>query len=60
MPFWVAVTLLEHAEVLVRTGRAEETEPLLAEADEIFEQLRAEPWLKRTRLARALEVGAHG
>jgi class 3 adenylate cyclase/tetratricopeptide (TPR) repeat protein len=60
MPFWVAVTLLEHAEVLVRTGRAGETEPLLAEADGIFEQLRAEPWLKRTRLARALEVGAHG
>jgi len=59
MPFWVAVTELEHAEFLVRTGRAEEAEPLLAEAAGTFERLRAEPWLERTRVAGALEARVH-
>jgi len=47
MPFWLAVTLLEHAEWLVGQGRAEEAEPLLTEARQIFEGLRARPWLER-------------
>ena len=47
MPFWLGVTLLEHAEWLVGQGREEEAEPLLTEARQIFEELRARPWLER-------------
>jgi class 3 adenylate cyclase len=46
-PFWLAVTLLEHGEWLTGQGRAEEAEPLLSEAREIFERLEATPWLER-------------
>jgi len=45
--FWVAVTLLEHGEWLVSEGRAEDAGRLLAEAREIFERVRAKPWLER-------------
>ena len=55
MPFYLAVVQLEHAELLVASGRAEECEPLLSEAREIFERLRATPWLERLD---ALGVGA--
>ena len=48
LPFWLAVTLLEHGEA---TGSA----PLLAEARELFEKLDATPWLERLELA--LESG---
>jgi hypothetical protein len=51
IPFWVAVTQLEHGEWLAAAGRAGETEPLLAEAREIFERLEAAPWLERLALA---------
>ena len=44
MPFWVAVTQLEHAELL---GGGAETERLLAGATEVFERLEATPWLER-------------
>ena len=47
IPFWLAVTLLEHGEWLVEKDRSEEAEPLLGEAREIFEQLEAKPWLER-------------
>src|SRR5207248_4841642 len=47
MPFWMAVTLLEHGEWLVARGRAEEAGPLLAEAGAAFESLKARPWLDR-------------
>ena len=40
LPFWLAVTLLEHGEL---TG----DESSLAEAHEIFERLGARPWLER-------------
>ncbi len=40
LPFWLGVTLLEHGEL---TGDSE----LLDEAREIFEGLRATPWLER-------------
>ena len=40
IPFWLAVTLLEHGE-----------EPGLAEAREIFERLEATPWLERVTAA---------
>ena len=43
----------------VAQGRADETEPLLDEAREIFERLGATPWLERTGGARTVvEVGA--
>ena len=52
LPFWLAVTLLEQAEL---TG----DESLLAEAGEIFEGLRARPWLERVNAAKTTAgVGA--
>ena len=57
-PFWLAVTLLEHGEWLVAEGRADDSEVLFAEAREIFERLRAQPWLDRLTNLRA-EVVAH-
>ena len=47
-PFWMAVTLLEHAEWLVRQQRDEDAKPLLDEAREVFERLEATPWIERT------------
>ena len=47
IPFWLAVTLLEHGE-----------EQGLAEAREIFERLEATPWLERVAAA-AAEQQAH-
>ena len=46
--FHLAVTQLEHAEWLSGQGRAEDAQPLLAEAHQTFEQLQATPWLERT------------
>jgi len=54
-PFYLAVTQLEHGEWLATQGRAEEAEPLHAEAREAFERLEARPWLERA--ARAAGVG---
>ncbi len=45
--FHMAATELEHAEWLLSQGRAEDAEPLLAEAREIFARLEAAPWLER-------------
>jgi hypothetical protein len=47
MPFWLAVSLLEHGEWLVSQRRDSDAEPLLAESREIFERLKAKPWLDR-------------
>jgi len=47
MPFWLAVTALEHAERLLDLGGDAEAEPLLAEAREIFARLEARPWHDR-------------
>jgi class 3 adenylate cyclase/tetratricopeptide (TPR) repeat protein len=55
LTFHVAVTQLEHGEWLAGEGRAEEAQPLLAEACEIFERLEATPWLERA--GRPVEVG---
>jgi len=52
VPFWLAVTLLEHAEWLVGQGRAVEADGLLREAEEIFERLKARPWLERLATVR--------
>ncbi len=48
MPFDLAVTLLEHAEWLATQDRVSEAGSGLAEATEIFDRLRAAPWLERT------------
>jgi class 3 adenylate cyclase/tetratricopeptide (TPR) repeat protein len=45
--FFLAQVLLERAEILLATSRADEAEPLLAEARSIFVRLRAAPWLER-------------
>jgi len=47
IPFWLAVTHLEHAERLTSAGRASDAELLLDEAREIFARLEARPWLER-------------
>jgi hypothetical protein len=47
MPFYVAVTRLERAERLIAQGRADEARPLLDQARETFEELRAGPWVER-------------
>ncbi len=54
MPFWVAVTLLEHAEWLTAEGRGFEAGDLLDEARATFERLEATPWLERLE-----QVGEH-
>ncbi len=51
IPFWLAVTLLEHAERLVGQGQPSLAEPLIAEASDIFERLQAKPWLERCTAA---------
>jgi hypothetical protein len=45
--YWLGVALLEHAEWLGESDRGAEAELPLAECREIFEQLRAAPWLER-------------
>jgi class 3 adenylate cyclase/tetratricopeptide (TPR) repeat protein len=47
IPFWTAVTELEHAEWLAASDRAGEAEPLIAAATAGFELLGATPWLER-------------
>ena len=53
IPFYLAVTRLENAEWLVGQERAEDAQPLLLEAREIFERLEAAPWLERLAATRA-------
>jgi class 3 adenylate cyclase/tetratricopeptide (TPR) repeat protein len=50
IPFWLAVTLLEHAEWLAKEEDGQRAEPLLTEARAIFERLGAQPWLERLAL----------
>jgi class 3 adenylate cyclase/tetratricopeptide (TPR) repeat protein len=47
-PFWIATALLEQAEWLSEHGHMDEAAPLVAEAREVFERLRAAPALQRT------------
>jgi hypothetical protein len=53
MPFYVSVALLEHGEWLAEQGRGDDAEPLLAEACETFQRLKARPWLERASQTRA-------
>jgi tetratricopeptide (TPR) repeat protein len=55
MPFWLAVVLAEHGEQLLGLDQKEKAEPMLGEAREIFERLKAQPWLERLD---RLHVGA--
>ncbi|MGH3025235.1 MAG: hypothetical protein ACRDLR_02165, partial [Gaiellaceae bacterium] len=57
LPFWTAVTLLEHSQT---RSRADEAAPLFAEAQAIFERLQAHPWLARLSSVAgdAMEVAA--
>ena len=45
--YWLARTLLEHAEWLVAQGRELQAPPLAGEAARIFDELRATPWFER-------------
>jgi class 3 adenylate cyclase/tetratricopeptide (TPR) repeat protein len=47
LPFYLAVVQLEHGEWLTARDRPDDARPLLAEARETFERLRAQPWLDR-------------
>jgi tetratricopeptide (TPR) repeat protein len=55
-PFPMAVTMLDHAEVLLAAGDPA-AEPLVAEARAVFEELRAAPWVERAERA-ASRAGA--
>jgi len=55
VPFWLAVTLVEHGGSLAHESRVGDAAPLLTEAREILERLRAVTWLDRLA-----EGGAHG
>jgi len=53
MPFYLAITQLEHGEWLTAQARANDAQPLLEEAHETFARLGAKPYLKRTEQAQA-------
>jgi class 3 adenylate cyclase/tetratricopeptide (TPR) repeat protein len=55
-PFWLAQSLLEHAESLIEQGRTEDAGPLLEEARSIFVRLEAQPWVERTAKASSLAI----
>jgi class 3 adenylate cyclase/tetratricopeptide (TPR) repeat protein len=57
IPFWLAVTMLEHGEWLAKDGDAQRVEPLFAEAGAIFERLAAQPWLERLTASLPISVG---
>jgi tetratricopeptide (TPR) repeat protein len=60
MPFHVAVTQLELGEWLVSSDRAEEARGLFTEAREVFERLRARPWIEQVdRVAEGIAAEAH-
>lgn len=52
-PYYLARTLVEHAEWLASVGRRAEAGPLLAEAETLLTPLRASVWLERIERARA-------
>jgi hypothetical protein len=47
VPYFLAQTLTNHGEWLVEQGHPDEAGPLLTEAREIFDRLKARPWLER-------------
>jgi tetratricopeptide (TPR) repeat protein len=60
-PFMWAAARVEYAEWLIERGRPDEAGPLLISAKEIFERLRAKPWVDRIVAAEpALGAGVRG
>jgi class 3 adenylate cyclase/tetratricopeptide (TPR) repeat protein len=57
-PFWLARTLLDHGEWLVRRGDADDAAPLLGEALDIFTRLGAQPYAMRALVASGRAVAA--
>jgi class 3 adenylate cyclase/tetratricopeptide (TPR) repeat protein len=55
-PFFLAQTLLTAAEWHARNGDAARARPLLDEAQKLFVQLRARPWIERATNAQTLVV----
>jgi tetratricopeptide (TPR) repeat protein len=53
LPFHLAVGQLEHGEWLAARGRPDDAQPLLAEAQETFDDLQAQPWLERLEATQA-------
>jgi hypothetical protein len=53
IPFWAAVSRLEHGEALAAAGRHADAEPLLAAARETFAEFGAAPWVERVERATA-------
>ena len=47
IPFWLAVTQLEHAEWLLQQSRGREATALFEEAHDTFVRLQATPWIDR-------------
>jgi class 3 adenylate cyclase/tetratricopeptide (TPR) repeat protein len=59
LPFYLAVTHLEHAELFAEQGRSSEADAIVTEAREIFGRLGAKPWLERAEhLTGAAQVPA--
>jgi class 3 adenylate cyclase/tetratricopeptide (TPR) repeat protein len=56
-PFYVAKAELVHAEWLVTHGLGERAQPMLDEAQQLFTQMRARPWVDRALSAQTLVVG---
>jgi predicted ATPase/class 3 adenylate cyclase len=57
-PLELAATQIEHAEWLAAVGRGDEAKPLLAEAEGVYERMRATPWLERIARCRAADAVA--
>jgi class 3 adenylate cyclase/tetratricopeptide (TPR) repeat protein len=47
--FELAVVMLEHAQLLADADRLDEAAPLLRSAHDVFERLRATPWIERAQ-----------
>jgi ATP/maltotriose-dependent transcriptional regulator MalT len=60
VPFWRAVTLLEHGEWLAEDSDAQRAEPFLTEAAAVFERLGARPWLERLAVSPGGRGGGGG
>ncbi|MDQ3661741.1 MAG: AAA family ATPase [Actinomycetota bacterium] len=58
LPFYLAITLLEHGEWLIEQSRSTEAVALLDEARAVFERLEARPWLDRLAASHPAPVPA--
>ena len=58
VPFWTAVSQLELAERLAAWGRGEDSSEPLSRALDVFESLKADPWMERARSASGMAANA--